>query len=243
MADYGYGGGAPSMPGPYGRMRSPRYRRSGAQSYADSGMDYSSGAPDLSGYGGYSALAPQSGNVPGPYGKMAPAPSSPAGPYSGYGTSNAFVGPGGQFSGNQGVGATIADFYRQGAFDPSGGGAYWEAIKGDLAAREQSDVAQAGLTSDLYGGDDPLARQYGRLNAEQGARNRYALLGPQLRAQIAQQRQQEIYNLLNQRLGSVDYYREPKTDYGAIAGDVLGAATGGIVGNLTGGGKKKKGSG
>lgn len=239
-AGYGYGGGG-GVPSPYGR--SPRFRRTGAQPYGAGG--------DTSGYGGngtataYDAPAPQSSYSEGRWGGAVNQPHTPAAPggYEGYGAGNAFIGPGGAFSGNQGVGAVIPDFYRQGAFDPSGGGAYLDAIKAELGAREQSDVAQAGLTSDLYGGDDPLSRMYGRLTAEQGARNRYPALIAQARAQMAAQRQQEIYGLLGQRLGNIDYYHQPKTDYGAIAGDVLGTAAGGIVGNLTGGGKKKKGSG
>src|SRR6266850_6313772 len=175
------------MPAGYGapggtQRFSPRYRRSTAAPAADSyggypgvgqgvydmgspGASYATaGAP--SPYGGTSA--PQSNYSTGRWGpNVNTQPSAALGGYEGYGAGNAFIGPGGTFSGNQGVGAVIPDFYRQGAFDPSGGGAYLDAIKAELGAREQSDVAQAGLTSDLYGGDDPLSRMYGRLTAEQ----------------------------------------------------------------------------
>src|SRR6267378_2482863 len=229
-AGYGYGGGA-SMPAPYGRPRSPRFRRTGAQPY---------GAGGDTGYGGnggataYGAPAPQSSYYgPPSVTNRLTNPSAAAGPYEGYNTSNVFVGPGGNFSGNQGVGAVIPDFYRQGAFDPSGGGAYLDAMKADLAAQEQGDVAQAGLTSDLYGGDDPLSRMYGRLKAEQGARNRYPELIARARAEAAARREQEAYGLLSQRLGAVDYYRQPKTDYGGIAagagGNILGKVAGALL--------------
>jgi hypothetical protein len=216
----------------YGSMqRSPRFRRS-SSGYADPNMDMSGygGAPaaDTGGAGGYPAFQPGL-TLSGRWGGGS-RPAIGGAPYQGYGGGNAFLNPQGQFSGNQGVGAIIPDFYRQGAFDPSGGGAYLEAAKADLAAREGQDVAQAGMTSDIYGGDNPLAQQYGRLRAEQSARDRYGSVIPQLRAQAAARREQEIYALLQQRLGNVDYYRQPKTDYGAIAagtaGDILGKVAG-----------------
>ncbi len=186
-------------------------------------------------YPGPSAAAP---TAMAPYGygigraPRAPAPQTPSAPYEGYNTSNAFIGPGGTFNPNQGVGATIPDFYRQGAFDPSGGGAYLEAIKRMLGAREQSDIAHANLTSDIYGSEDPLARQYGRLLAQQSAESQYPALIAQYQAEAAARREQYIQQLLAQRLGSDTYQRQQRPDYGAIAGDIVGKLGSAAIGKI-----------
>jgi len=50
---------------------------------------------------------------------------------------------------------------------------YLQDIRGVLGAAENAQVRKALLTSDIYGGNDPLSRQYGKLNAIQAAQERY----------------------------------------------------------------------
>jgi hypothetical protein len=160
-------------------------------------------------------------------------PNRPKGEYeqSGFSdTGNFFWDPHNQFSANQGVGALIPAYFAAGAFDPTGGGGYLDAIKRMLGSQEQGDIARAGLTADIYGGGDPLARVYGRIQAQQAAANRYPGIIAQAQAAAAQAREQEIFNLLNQRLGAVTYAQRPRTDYGAIAGQIGGAGLGALLG-------------
>lgn len=149
---------------------------------------------------------------------------------------NDFIGPGGQFNANQGVGALIPQYYNFGAFDPTGGGAYLDAIKADLAQQEAGDITRAGLQSDIYGGNDPLSAMYGRLNAQQAAANRYPAIIARARAEAAARREAYVEQLLSQRLGAVTYQHTPRTNYGAIAGQLAGAVVGAGIGGPAGAG-------
>lgn len=97
---------------------------------------------------------------------------------------------------------------------------YLQDIQDVLAAQEGAQVRGAGLSSQIYGNGDPLSMMYGRLNAEQAARDRYpGIIAGAVQAHHQMRDQQAWQLYLSQLQHQWEKEMQPKHNYW---NDILG---------------------
>lgn len=142
--------------------------------------------------------------------------------------SNPFFKNDGTYSNNQGVQSLIGGGYRAGAFDPTGGGAAYDALAKYYGARGDADVRQAQTGAELYAPNDPLTSGYARMNAEQHARDNTTMGLGAARAGFAKNNQDHLWALLQQYLQPTLERRPKGPGVGGYIAQLGGAALGAL---------------
>lgn len=146
-----------------------------------------------------------------------------------------FVGPEGQFSGNQALQSLQLRNVEAGNYDPLGSEAAAQiskqAILGGMGARQ----AQSAKVADIYAAGDPSFRAYARLKAAADTQSEAARAYEQSRAAQVAGAQNFGRNVYLGQLGAITRKDQPQPNPMAqVGGQVLGAGLGALVGGPPG---------
>lgn len=140
------------------------------------------------------------------------------------GAGNPFYNAQGQFNMNQGTQSLIGAGYGAGEYDPSGQGAYLDALRRYLSGVGAGQIRQAQLGAQLYSPNDPMMENYARMNAEQSANsNLYNTLASAQAGAASQNR--DFYHQLYLQYLQPTLRRNPRQP-GSVSLGPVGASAG-----------------